>query len=191
MAHTMKMISLTDKQKVQRDNGIFLGYPLCCIKEFIEKPSYLEDRVQRVQQTSVNGFVPCPSCAMKLYHNEVSYEELINTRRRCSLPFRKRKFGSRQIRKINLEIFQNRQKIDIKEKTPFSLFTKQMLQELLENSEKGDWTEFKDQKAILSEIYHHVYKLQEAVHSEDIDKIKEYSVDVSNYCLFMFNSVIK
>lgn len=68
--------------------GKFLGYPECCIEEFGDVAIPFLFRMEITKKASVNGFLPCPSCAQKLLDGKVSYEELINPNRRCSVPFK-------------------------------------------------------------------------------------------------------
>ena len=63
-----------------------------------------------------------------------------------------------------------------------TLFQKEMIKELAANSRKGDrdgWLSC-DAMQLVIEIYYHTGKLQEAVKNNDMEKIREYSADISN-----------
>lgn len=68
-------------------------------------------------------------------------------------------------------------------------FRQLMIKELAANHDKGDregekgWLTM-DKKTLLSEIYYHTGKLQEALRDGDIEKIKEFSADIAN-CAMM------
>jgi hypothetical protein len=67
--------------------GRYLGYPDCCIEAFgdVAIPFILRPEISR--QASFEGFLPCPSCAKKLLAGDITYNELINPNRKCSVPF--------------------------------------------------------------------------------------------------------
>lgn len=73
----------------------------------------------------------------------------------------------------------------------FNHFMIRMELELACNSHKGDWSDFKDRNLIVDEINHHFNKLQKALVDKDDGLIREYSTDVANICMFMFNSTLK
>jgi len=68
--------------------GKFLGYPDCCIEAFGDVAIPFVLRPQLTQMMTVNGFLPCVSCAEKLFNKETTYDELINPNRKCSIPFK-------------------------------------------------------------------------------------------------------
>ncbi len=68
--------------------GKFFGYPDCCIKSFGEIAILFLLRPTEVKQATLNGFVPCLACAKKLIAKQITYEELINPNRRCTIPFK-------------------------------------------------------------------------------------------------------
>lgn len=70
-------------------------------------------------------------------------------------------------------------------------FIKRMQIELENNSRKGDWEKFavkENRKDIVDEISHHLNKLNIAVYEKDEELIKEYSADIANIAMFMFNT---
>lgn len=81
---------MAEERTFNRIIGEFLGYPTCCIETFGDSPVFYWQRPLLVQEMSCNGFIPCPKCAEKLADNTISYEDLINPRRKCSVPFKKK-----------------------------------------------------------------------------------------------------
>ena len=73
----------------------------------------------------------------------------------------------------------------------FNQFSDRMMEELYVNKHKGDWVTFKDRNLIVDEINHHFDKLQKALLEANVELIQEYSADVANICMFMFNSTLK
>ena len=72
-------------------NGIFLGYPECCIKAFGDVAVFASQRPLLVRQQMFNGFIPCPDHAIGLEYNPESKEDFIahiNENRKCSVPFK-------------------------------------------------------------------------------------------------------
>jgi len=71
-------------------------------------------------------------------------------------------------------------------------FQEAMIKELDANSSKGDrkgttgWLNMTN-KENLSELYYHVGKLQEALRNENIDGIKEFSADVANLSMMIYD----
>lgn len=70
----------------------------------------------------------------------------------------------------------------------FNEFTARMKKEMLANNHKGDWYPFTDRNLIVDELNHHFNKLQTALENNDNELIQEYSADIANICVFMFNS---
>jgi hypothetical protein len=66
-------------------NGIYYGYPLCCIKNFCER-GYKLTKDQREISDNHFGFVPCPKCAKKILQKELDIIDLIKDRI-CEKPF--------------------------------------------------------------------------------------------------------
>lgn len=77
-----------------------------------------------------------------------------------------------------------------KQEEVFQMFTEQMKHELNINNHKGDWIPWKDKRDIISELDHHIQKLKDAVENDQIFLIREYSADVANISLFMYNSTL-
>lgn len=67
--------------------GTFFGFPQCCVKEFTNNPIPYWERLEIVQLTMRNGFVPCPECAAKVLTKKITLENLIQNRL-CSIPFK-------------------------------------------------------------------------------------------------------
>ncbi len=70
--------------------GKYLGYPECCIKQFMEDgPSY-KLRIAKFpglrELLNGAGFVPCDVCVNKLMVKEVRLDDLIQNRQ-CPIPF--------------------------------------------------------------------------------------------------------
>lgn len=67
--------------------GSQLGYPSCCIEDFLERVTYTADRSSRLacyRKLSGSGFVPCISCDEK--YSEEELINLINNNRSKTLP---------------------------------------------------------------------------------------------------------
>lgn len=69
--------------------GLWLGYPLCCIGNFIERVGAFRegrfDEIPQNQKLDGTGFVPCPTChATK---SEETLREEIVACRVCEQPF--------------------------------------------------------------------------------------------------------
>lgn len=70
-------------------------------------------------------------------------------------------------------------------------FIERMKIELENNSHKGNWIDYavkENRKDIIYEISHHLNKLNKAVYEKDEELIKEYSADIANIAMFMFNT---
>lgn len=83
--------------------GKFLGYPDCCIKAFGDVAIPFVFRPENVKRATRNGFLPCPKHALMLLNKEITYNELINVNRKCSVPF-KEKPTVREDEQIDMEI---------------------------------------------------------------------------------------
>jgi hypothetical protein len=71
------------------ENGIFFGYPLCCIKEFIkdiedgsEAPSKRVRNIKGIDGT----FCPCRKHTQEIEEGKITQEDLIDGRV-CTYPF--------------------------------------------------------------------------------------------------------
>ena len=67
--------------------GSQLGYPSCCIEDFLERVTYTADRSYRLaccRKLSGSGFVPCISCDEK--YSEEELINIINNNRSKTLP---------------------------------------------------------------------------------------------------------
>lgn len=68
-------------------------------------------------------------------------------------------------------------------------FCKIMQHELDNNSHKGDWETFLNRDSILSELYHHLNKLEKTYFSDqNPERMKEYIADCANILLMFGNS---
>lgn len=73
-------------------------------------------------------------------------------------------------------------------------FMVRMELELANNSHKGDWKFFavkENRNEIIDEIRHHFNKLIFAIIDDDEELIKEFSADIANIAMFMYNTVTK
>jgi len=68
--------------------GDYLGYPKCCIENFGDIAIPFVMRHPDTQAAAKNGFLPCPAHAKQLLNKEVTYTELINPNRKCTVPFK-------------------------------------------------------------------------------------------------------
>lgn len=85
--------------------GRFLGYPDCCIKAFGDPVRvYFRSRPTVVQEQFRNGFLPCADCATKLADGSITHEELINPRRKCSVPFKSERMSMEDEAKVDEEL---------------------------------------------------------------------------------------
>jgi len=72
-------------------------------------------------------------------------------------------------------------------------FQKYMRKELESNYKKGDrsgaggWLQVKENKFWLNELYYHVGKLQSALMSDDIDRVKENTADIANLSMMLLD----
>ena len=70
----------------------------------------------------------------------------------------------------------------------FKEFTERMKSEMEANAHKGEWVHWRNQNDILREIEHHLYKLAQAIRECGKLDIREFSADVANIAMFMYNS---
>lgn len=62
-------------------------------------------------------------------------------------------------------------------------FLNRMSIELEANAHKGDWNKWKPQpEDIIKEMDHHLNKLKLAFYVQDLERIKEFSADLANFC---------
>jgi len=64
-----------------RNNGEYFGYPKCCIDHFILGNYKLKEQILLLEKIDSKGFLPCPSCSLKILNNEISIESLIQNRK--------------------------------------------------------------------------------------------------------------
>lgn len=73
-----------------RLNGVYYGYPKCCIDNFIAMSGINFARSARtIEQNKVhqnNGFIPCPVCAANIVAGKNNLQDLIKNRF-CPEPF--------------------------------------------------------------------------------------------------------
>lgn len=68
-----------NRVKLYYDKGKYYGYLECCIKHFCDNFSPLQTHEQ--EQVHENfGFIPCPSCAKKVFNKEIKLKDLIKNR---------------------------------------------------------------------------------------------------------------
>lgn len=75
------------KSKQYAEQGLYYGYPICCIIDFINREYTLTPEQQYFANTG-NGFIPCLNCSIKLLKNKVTIESLLSNRL-CKQPFPK------------------------------------------------------------------------------------------------------
>jgi hypothetical protein len=68
--------------------GMYYGYPICCIKNFVRNILCKEKKASRIQKrVSRNcGFIPCSYCSWKILTKQIKIEDLIKNRI-CENPF--------------------------------------------------------------------------------------------------------
>jgi hypothetical protein len=78
----MNSSKYTDEHiKQLRNNGIHYGYPDCCINYFISGLERSIEQKSIIEKINCKGFVPCPSCSLKILNKEFSIEALITNRK--------------------------------------------------------------------------------------------------------------
>lgn len=65
--------------EVSRANGRYLGYPECCIEDFVGRVGRGSEEQHQASQGT--GFVPCPPCARLVLEGKPLHELLLPTRR--------------------------------------------------------------------------------------------------------------
>lgn len=60
------------------DNGLYYGYPKCCIDSFCKSNGKLTKEQNDVHKN--NGFIPCQKCSEKILAGEATLENLITNR---------------------------------------------------------------------------------------------------------------
>lgn len=74
------------RKKIWVENGLFFGYPKCCIIDFCERDFNMTIEQEQVHQNT--GFVPCPKCSKKIISGQETLKSLIKNRF-CKKPFSK------------------------------------------------------------------------------------------------------
>lgn len=64
-------------KKVWIINGLYFGYPTCCISEFIEGKCFTEDQYK---VSNGSGFIPCKRHTKMIIEGVLNIEELITSR---------------------------------------------------------------------------------------------------------------
>lgn len=93
------------EQTCNRIYGEYLGYPSCCIKAFGDRAIPFVFRPKIVQEMTLNGFLPCEKHAMELRLGRITYDELINPHRKCSIPFKTENNTVEEYKIIGDELF--------------------------------------------------------------------------------------
>jgi len=76
------------------NTGIYYGYPVCCIKEFIDDYSFMlkhtisEELLLKRKVSNGSGFIPCFQHAKLIAAGEIKLEDLIRDRKHAQ-PFPK------------------------------------------------------------------------------------------------------
>lgn len=78
---------MTDTDNYFNNYGDLLGYPKCCIKDFIRRYKY-NIKVSRIQRRISNntGFIPYSYCCWKVLTKKCSIKDLIENRK-YNIPF--------------------------------------------------------------------------------------------------------
>ena len=75
---------LTEDNKHFIINGLYFGYPSCCIKSFIEGLSLLYSSNRFTYSQSLfmdgSGFIPCHGCSVKMIKKDLIKKDLIKNR---------------------------------------------------------------------------------------------------------------
>ena len=74
------------KKKLWIENGIYYGYPKCCIVDFCVRGYKMTKEQEQVHKNI--GFVPCPKCSKKIVDGKATLKSLIK-KRVCKIPFGK------------------------------------------------------------------------------------------------------
>lgn len=67
--------------------GVFFGFPSCCIQAFIKGETQQVMKNYPNLPSNGTGYVPCPSCALKVIDNWSAVQKEIQNRRTFSMPF--------------------------------------------------------------------------------------------------------
>jgi hypothetical protein len=87
------MCLFCDLEDKTKEIGEYFGYPPCCIQwqiDTLNSKDELKDPLNLMQK-QINerfGFMPCPSCAEKVYKKEITISGLIQNRI-CKTPYPK------------------------------------------------------------------------------------------------------
>lgn len=74
---------------VKKSNGIYYGYPNCCIKEFhqilLEEDPIIKEELKERKKLNYlvsnnSGFIPCDYHTTKIINNEIKLEDIIQNR---------------------------------------------------------------------------------------------------------------
>lgn len=60
-------------------NGLYFGYPKCCIIHFCTRKTW-DLSVKQRAVIDGNGFIPCERCSKKILKGDATIESLINNR---------------------------------------------------------------------------------------------------------------
>lgn len=78
---------LTRRQKVWLSNGMYFGFPPCCIFSFM----FVKVKNRTKNQNKVHkffGFIPCSECSDRIVNGEIKLEDLISKKlRQCEFTF--------------------------------------------------------------------------------------------------------
>jgi hypothetical protein len=70
-------------------NGLYYGYPQCCIDNFIETYQKIKPRTDAQEQVHLcTGFIPCHQHALKILAGKTTLEDIILPSRKEPKPFK-------------------------------------------------------------------------------------------------------
>lgn len=80
------MAELNRTQSAQQENGIYFGYPKCCIEAFINRKYLNEHTDEQRQAADGTGFIPCQNHSLQILAGDIKIADLISNRQ-CEFPF--------------------------------------------------------------------------------------------------------
>lgn len=85
------MCTVIKKHLTTEENGVYYGYPLCCIKNFQDNLLQPGRERNEIYKLNINvskntGFIPCNEHTQQILDNKIVLEDLI-VMRKCGFPF--------------------------------------------------------------------------------------------------------
>jgi hypothetical protein len=77
-----ELVKLRKEYKIKYENGLYYGYPTCCINDFVIR-THNEQAHEPLQELAgkYTGFVPCMKCSKKILSKNLSAEDIIKNRK--------------------------------------------------------------------------------------------------------------